>query len=130
MTADNLIKRNRILRRLLQNIRFFCLQFCSRQRFRNTVQNYLPASFCSLSTDHCSLKKPPRAKPSGVFRSAAAATAAGVGRSATGVAGEGENYENGDDDPDKALVVVKKSAKAVVIHGRPPKVFLRNFVPR
>ena len=62
----------------------------------------------------------------------AAATAAGVIRAAaaTGVAGERENYEDRDDDPDKALVVVKKTAKAVVIHGRPPKSFLRNFVPR
>ena len=63
----------------------------------------------------------------------AAATAAVVIRAATVagvVAGEGENYEDRDDDPDKTLVVVEKTAKAVVIHGRPPKSFLRNFVPR
>ena len=61
--------------------------------------------------------------------SAAAAAAAGIGRaaSATGVAGEGENDENGDDYPDKALVVVEKSAKAVIVHGRPPKEFFEEF---
>ena len=55
----------------------------------------------------------------------AAATAAGVIRAAaaTGVAGERENYEDRDDDPDKAFVVVEKTAKAVVIHGIPPKNF-------
>ena len=62
----------------------------------------------------------------------AAATAAGVIRAAaaTGVAGRCENYEDRDDDPDKALVVIEKSAKAVIVHGRPPRDFLRNFVPR
>ena len=69
-----------------------------------------------------------------MFFLAAATAAAGVSGAATAaagvVAGEGENDEDGDDYPDKALVVVKKSAKAVVIHGRPPKIFLRNFVPR
>ena len=59
----------------------------------------------------------------------AAATAAGVIRAAaaTGVAGERENYEDCDDDPDKALVVIEKSAKAVIVHGRPPKEFFEEF---
>ena len=39
----------------------------------------------------------------------------------TAVAGECENYENGDDYPDKALVVTEKLAKAVVIHNIPPR---------
>ena len=53
--ADNSIK-NRILRRMLQNIRFLLfISVFSKQRFRRTEQNYLPASFCSLSTVHCSL---------------------------------------------------------------------------
>jgi hypothetical protein len=43
------------------------------------------------------------------------------------VAGECENNEDSDDDPDKAFVVVKKSAKAVVIHGVPPRNFYRGF---
>ena len=78
-------------------------------------------------------KKPEGKAFGGEFYSAAAtaaATAAGVGRAATGVAGEGENDEDRDDHPDQALVVIEKSAKAVVVHGRPPKNFLRNFVPR
>ena len=99
------------------------------------MQNYLPASFCSLTTDHCSLKHPRGQSPRGCFTSAAAAAAVIIVRAATAavavvVAGEGENDEDGDDYPDKALVVVKKSAKAVVIHGRPPKSFLRIFPPR
>ena len=53
-----------------------------------------------------------------------------IGCAATGVAGESENNEDGDDDPDKALVVVKKSAKAVVVHGEPPRNFLRILPPR
>ena len=81
-----------------------------------------------LFTVRCPLfTNPPRAKPSGMFFLAAAAATAGVSGAATAaagvVAGEGENDEDGDDYPDKALVVVKKSAKAVVIHGRPPKFF-------
>ena len=62
----------------------------------------------------------------------AAATAAGVIRAAAvaGVAGECEHYEDRDDDPDQALVVVEESAKTVVIHSRPPKSFLRIFDPR
>ncbi len=54
---------------------------------------------------------------------AAATVAVVVAATATGVAGERKNYEDGDDDPDKALVVVEKSAKAVVIHGVPPKFY-------
>ena len=62
-----------------------------------------------------------------------ASAAAGVARAAAAVvaaAGEGENDEDSDDYPDKALVVVKKTAKAGVVHGRPPKSFLRIFPPR
>ena len=55
-----------------------------------------------------------------MFFLAAAAAAAGVSGAATAaatiVAGEGENDEDGDDYPDKALVVVEKSAKTAVIH--------------
>ena len=40
---------------------------------------------------------------------------------------EGEDDEDGDDYPDKALVVVEKSAKAVVIHGVPPRNFYRGL---
>ncbi len=65
------------------------------------------------------------------YLAAAAATAAvvtvSVAATVTVVASEGENYEDRDDDPDKALVVVEKSAKAVVIHGRPPKDFFEEF---
>ena len=44
------------------------------------------------------------------------------------VAGECENNEDSDDDPDKAFVVIKKSAKTVVIHGVPPRSFFEDFV--
>ena len=67
--------------------------------------------------------KIPEAVPRGNFYSAATAAAVVIGASATGVAGKRENYEDRDDDPDKAFVVVEKTAKAVVIHGIPPKNF-------
>ena len=51
-----------------------------------------------------------------------------IGCAATVVASECENNEDGNDDPDKAFVVVKKSAKAVVIHGVPPRNFIEDFV--
>ena len=73
---------------------------------------------------------PPRAKPSGGFSSASAAGVACTAAAVTAVAGESEDDEDGDDHPDKAFVVVEKTAKARVIHGRPPKSFLRIFPPR
>ena len=73
---------------------------------------------------------PPRGQsPRGV----SSASAAGVARAAaavTAVAGESEDDEDGDDYPDKAFVVVEKTAKARVVHGRPPKSFLRICPPR
>ena len=71
------------------------------------------------------LKNSPKSKTSGKkIYSAATAAAATVGCAAARVvAGECKNYEDRNDDPDKALVIVEKSAKAVVIHGIPPKIF-------
>ena len=67
-----------------------------------------------------------------VFLAAAAAATARIVRAAavTVVAGESENDEDGDDYPDKAFVVVEKTAKARVVHSRPPKSFLRILPPR
>ena len=70
------------------------------------------------------LKDPTKSETSGETIYSAATAAATVGCAAGRVvAGECKNYEDRNDDPDKALVIVEKSAKAVVIHGIPPKIF-------
>ncbi len=78
------------------------------------------------------INDPRRQMPSGefyiLFSSATAATAVAVVIAASAVAGESKNYKDGDNDPDKALIVVEKSAKAIVVHGEPPKVFYRGIL--
>ena len=73
-------------------------------------------------TAHAAMRQaPPTLGLAGKFASAAAAAAVVIrAASATGVAGERENYENRNDHPNEALVVIEKSAKTVVIHGKPP----------
>ena len=73
---------------------------------------------------------PPEGKALGGFSSASAAGVARAAAAVATVAGESEDDEDGDDYPDKAFVVVEKTAKARVVHGRPPKSFLRIFPPR
>ena len=68
-------------------------------------------------------------RPRGFSLASAAGVACAAAAVAT-VAGESEDDEDGDDYPDKALVVVKKTAKAGVVHSRPPKSFLRILPPR
>jgi len=62
----------------------------------------------------------------GEFVLSAAAAATGIivaAATAAGIAGKCKNYEDRNDHPDKALVVIEKTAKAIVIHGIPPKSF-------